>query len=324
MPLISIPSSIAGINVPGTTSNGPLGLLFNNPFSTNILHYPRDLNSMTKGHSIYFTIYKVKPVGYEDVKQLGINVKSFFTEGTDTSLSSIANKIISGVSTEANNIKNSTGLNFQPERKTPSEYISLYMPDTLDFTYGVSYDDTVSAVSAVGSTIGAALNKIIPGSTGGVMSDAITSAISASGPLAQLGLQKAGYAINPQLQVLFQGIHFRDFSMSFTFTPYSQDEAKMVENIIKTFRKHAAPQIVQGTGGMFFVPPSSFGLEFRFNGQKNPHLNKIKDCVITNIDVNYAPNGWSAHDDGAPIQTTMNLSFKELSLIDSTEIERGY
>jgi hypothetical protein len=75
---------------------------------------------------------------------------------------------------------------------------------------------------------------------------------------------------------------------------------------------------------MFFVPPASFGIKFLFNGSENTHLNKIKNCVITNIDVDYAPQGWSAHDDGVPVQTTLSLSFKELELIDSAQIQNGY
>jgi hypothetical protein len=198
------------------------------------------------------------------------------------------------------------------------------MPESLAFTYPKSYDDSISAVNDVGSTIGAALDKLLPGAGGGALTQAITSGISQSGPLAALGLQKAGYAVNPQLQVLFQGINFREFTLAFTFTPYSKDEAIMVEKIVKTFKKNSAPRIVQGVGGMFFIPPASFGLDFKFNGQTNTHINKVQNSVITNIDVNYTPNGWSAHDDGVPVQTTLSISFKELVLNDSAQIENGY
>ena len=197
------------------------------------------------------------------------------------------------------------------------------MPDTLDFQYNVSYDD-VSATGALGSVLGAVLDELVPGKNLGKVASAITSGIEKAGPIASLGLQKAGYAINPQLQVLFQGISFREFSMNFTFTPYSKDEAKQVEDIIKLFRKSAAPKIVNGTVGMLFVPPCSFKIQFLFDGNENKHLNKIQNSVITNIDVNYAPNGWSAHDDGAPVQTTLSISFKELVLNDSDKIAQGY
>jgi hypothetical protein len=317
MALISIPSSISGITIPGISSRGPLGLLFGNPFTQDILHYPRDLNSLTKGHSIQFTVYEVTPLTYEEVKQTGIDLANLSFKG-------LTDKLFSSVSNGVSNLKNSSGLNFQPKREKPIAYVHLYMPESLAFTYPKSYDDSISAVNAVGSTIGAALDKLLPGAGGGALTQAITSGISQSGPLATLGLQKAGYAVNPQLQVLFQGINFREFTLAFTFTPYSKDEAIMVEKIVKTFKKNSAPRIVQGVGGMFFIPPASFGLDFKFNGQTNKHINKVQNSVITNIDVNYTPNGWSAHDDGVPVQTTLSLSFKELVLNDSAQIENGY
>jgi hypothetical protein len=345
MPIISIPTSIAGISVPGITSNGPLGLLYSNPFKTDTLYYPRDLNSSTKGHVVQFTIYEVTPVGYETLSNLKIPTKQEAKDAWkqagnaienfnfESAISDITSGVVSKFNDLVDSISNlpgsqvkfeSQGLNFQPKRNKPIGQISLYMPDTLDFQYPVSYDDSVSAVGALGSTVGAAIDKLVPGKGMGKIGQAITSAIETAGPIAQLGLQKAGYAVNPQLQVLFQGIGFREFSMNFTFTPYSKEEAKMVEKIIQSFRKNAAPHIETGAGGMFFVPPASFGIKFLFNGAENTHLNRIKDSVITNIDVNYAPQGWSSHDDGAPVQTTLSLTFKELTLVDSTQIQNGY
>jgi hypothetical protein len=330
MPLISIPTSIAGVSVPGITSNGPLGLLYSNPFRSDNLHYPRDLNSLTKGHSVQFKVYEVEPIGYEKLKSYlpslstAEQAKNFdlkaFTSGF---IGRTAENIQTLVEHESASFE-TNGLNFQPQREKIVGHISLYMPDTVDFQYNVSYDDSISAVGAIGSVAGAVLDKIVPGSNMGKFGQAVTSAVEAGGTLAKLGLQKAGYAVNPQLQVLFQGIGFREFSMNFTFTPYSKDEAKMVEKIIKMFRKNAAPRIVTAAAGMFFVPPSSFGIEFMFNGKINPHLNKIQNSVITGIDVNYAPQGWSAHDDGAPVQTTLSITFKELTLTDSAQIENGY
>ena len=106
---------------------------------------------------------------------------------------------------------------------------------------------------------------------------------------------------------------------------YSKEEADTVTEIIKQFKKHAAPQIVTQSAGMFFSLPSQFDVQFLFNGQENTKINKIGRSVIESIDVNYAPNGmWSTHNDGTPVQTTLTLNFKEMVLIDRTKIEEGY
>ena len=74
---------------------------------------------------------------------------------------------------------------------------------------------------------------------------------------------------------------------------------------------------------MFFIPPSTFNLEFYYNNGVNTNIGKVAESVIEGIEVNYAPNGWSTHTDGAPVQTTMTISFKEIELIDRAKIESG-
>ena len=64
MAIISIPTSIGGVNIPGSLINGPLGSLYSNIFQTDTLQYPRDLQSMTRGHVVHFTIKKTTPVQY--------------------------------------------------------------------------------------------------------------------------------------------------------------------------------------------------------------------------------------------------------------------
>ena len=187
------------------------------------------------------------------------------------------------------------------------------MPDTVDFNYAPQYSN-LSLADAAGS---------IP--LVGKIAKAITSGEYGLGNSAvKLGLNAAGYVFNPQQQLLFEGIDFRTYNMSFTFTPSSPQESENVKNIIQTFRKYAAPTVVTGAAGFFFNPPGMVDVSFLYNGTKNPNLNYIKRSVIENIDVNYAPNGWAAHEDGAPVQTTITIQFKEMFLVDRKAIEQGY
>jgi hypothetical protein len=142
----------------------------------------------------------------------------------------------------------------------------------------------------------------------------------------RVALNSMGYAFNPQEQVMFEGIEFRTFQMSFTLTPYSVDEAAAIQNIIKTLRKNAAPTIqTGGIQGFFYIPPSIFDVQFLYNGVDNPKINQIQPCFLTDVTVNYASNGtWSTYNDGTPVQTTLSLSFKESVLVDSAAIESGY
>jgi hypothetical protein len=329
MALITIPTSIGGVSIPGLVTNGPLGLLFKNPFGRQDLQYPRDLQSATRGHVVNFAINEINPLTYEEAKILYLDKVEGLLEGgidgirnakqTLTSRDaeaqeggfygepskSVFNKVIDGTYTKEANLV------FKNRTKKSTKSISLYMPDTVYFNYAASYGQTdlltaFSSVPLVGTAVGA-----------------VTQALK--NPLTRLGLKGIGYALNPNQQVLFDGIDFRTYQLEFTFTPYSKQEAKTVAEIIKMFKVHAAPRLIEGAGGgMFFIPPSTFTPTFRFNGQINKNISQVTESVITNIIVDYAPQGFSAHTDGAPVQTRLTIEFRELELITSQKVEQGF
>ena len=56
MAIISIPQSIGGVTIPGSVTNGPLGMLFGGKKGGS-LQYPRDLGSTQKNHYVIFKIF---------------------------------------------------------------------------------------------------------------------------------------------------------------------------------------------------------------------------------------------------------------------------
>lgn len=314
MAIISIPSSIGGVSIPGALIKGPLGALFGSKYNPSFLQYPRDLSSATKGHVVQFSVNEIEPLTYDEVTSFAGSFTS--TEGAKNALNSVKDFFT------GNQQKT---LNFKPKKKRKVATISLYIPDTVNFTYASSYGN-LSLQDVANEIAGGISNKKNP----------ILSKLNPVGKIASLGLSAAesktsklalatqGLAINPQQQLLFDGIDFRTYQMAFTFTPYSREEAETVSRIIQLFKYHAAPQITTSGAGMFFIPPSTFDVDFMFNGQRNESINKVAESVIESVDVNYAPNGWAAHDDGAPVQTTLTINFKEIELIDKTKIKDGY
>jgi hypothetical protein len=313
MALISIPTSIGGVSIPGNIINGPLGALFGNKFALNNYQYPRDLGTSTKGHVVQFSINEIDPITYEEAKKFVTTANSL--EDVKKKFSSITNFFSKD---------EQKTLNFKPKRKRKIATISLYIPDTLNFQYNAGYGNLSlqQVASEVAGAAGSAFSNVpILGTLAKTASLGLTVAQSNA---AKLALSTQGLAINPQQQLLFDGIDFRTYQMAFTFTPYSRQEAETVREIIKMFRYHTAPQITTGGAGMFFVPPSTFDLDFMFNGQRNGNVTRVAESVIESIDVNYAPNGWAAHDNGAPVQTTLTMNFKEIELIDKDKIKAGY
>lgn len=318
MASISIPSTIGGVTIPGTASSGPLGALFGSQYSLSSLQYPRDLGSMTKGHVVQFSLFERKPTNFTELKQAA-------TDGGLMDVAEAGKKILNET-IDLYKTSNSSLLSLNKETQGKPEIISLYMPDTVNFTNGATYSGT-SLLSALGETLGLINN--IASKTGkfGALLGGLTAipgaALSAiqSNP-AKLIMGANNLAINPKNQLLFEGIDFRTYQMAFVFTPYSAEEARTVKKIIQAFKKHAAPRIVTDAAGMFFVPPSTVKLQFMYNGKENPHIARVAESVIESVDVNYSPNGWAAHDDGAPVQTMLTINFKEIQLIDRTMIEK--
>ena len=183
------------------------------------------------------------------------------------------------------------------------------MPETVNFSYDASYNSNSTVVGAVGAAL--------------PLVGAIASFLQ-NNEAAKAALYKNGFVFNPQQQVMFEGINFREYQMDFVFTPYSAQEATTVNNIIKAFRRAASPTKITQAAGLFFNPPSVVDVEFTFNGQPNNNLNKIKRSVLKNVTVDYAPNGWSAYTDGQPVQTKMSLQFMELELVTRADIENGF
>jgi len=311
---------------PSTETGGELAALYNSKYETVRLQYPRDLNSTPKLHAVKFDAYAIDPVTYEQVTSAVVSAGTQVWNNPGETVAT-AYSSASGLTEEAKAALQTgdVGAIFNNTLKVvskpttlekPGDSITLYMPETVNFSYNAQYDELSLSEAA----------QSVP--LAGKVATAITSTIgnraAGGNAAARLLLNTAGYVFNPQQQLLFEGIDFRTYNMTFTFTPYSKKESDEVARIIQSFRKNAAPSIVTQSAGFFFTPPSIFNVSFMFDGQINTSINQLKKSVLENVDVNYAPNGWSAHEDGSPVQITMSLSFKEIELVDRTAILQGF
>lgn len=319
MAIISLPTSIGGVTIPGSVVNGPLGPLYSNKFARNDLLYPRDLGSATRGHYIKFNVLEIQPASWEEFKSNSVKYGEQGLAAAGSAFLGLITNPIETIKQTTEGIKNfladpqsvTKALQYTQREPKPVGSISLYIPDTVNFTYNAQYENTSLATAAQQTPLIKGLLK--PG----------IQALSQNQAL-KLFLRSQGYAFNPNLQLLFDGINFREYQMAFTFTPYSKQEADTVTKIIAMFKKHSMPRLASGSGGMFFVPPSFFEPKFYFNGQENKKISKVARSVLTSVDVNYSPNGFSSYSDGAPVQTQLTMNFKEVELITREKIEQGY
>ena len=122
-----------------------------------------------------------------------------------------------------------------------------------------------------------------------------------------------GQAVNPQKEVVFQSVPFRNFEFPFEFAPKNPKEKDSMHKIINMFKFHMMPEY-QGTSKGYFNTPSEFQITYMYREDRNTYLPRVSRCVLKNLDVDYAPEGVISSfipDEGgaAPTLSTMKLSF---------------
>ena len=154
--------------------------------------------------------------------------------------------------------------------------------------------------NAVNSAFGAAAANLFGANT------------SAAGVLAR----SSGQILNPNTELLFNGVKLRSFNFTFNLAPRSDDEARVIQQIVRTFKLNMAPTTGAGLKGLFLKSPNVFQLQYMKGAQPHPYLNKFVVAALTNMQVNYTGSGtYMTYHDGMPVHMTMTLSFQELSPI---------
>jgi len=58
--------------------------------------------------------------------------------------------------------------------------------------------------------------------------------------------------------------------------------------------------------------------------KQNDKIHRHTSCVLTDLAINYAPNGmFNTFDDGMPTQIDITLSFRELALLTKDKVKDG-
>ena len=159
----------------------------------------------------------------------------------------------------------------------------------------------------------------------------------------QILARSAGVIANANTELLFSGVALRTFEYSWLMSPRSAKEAGYIRMILRAFKQWSAPRktkkiysgdtLVDSGGGdnrgtgqaggptYFLGTPNIFKLRFCTAGNKNIlGVNKFKACALTDITVNYTPEGrWMAFEGGQPAAVSMTLKFNELAPIYNTD-----
>lgn len=254
---------------------------------------------------------------------------------------------------------NSSVLNLQDSGLPP---VLMYMPEDIAARYGSEWggksiqNATVSAFKSTTDT-GAVMKDIFSNwkNSGQNAGDALTTALVSEGlsALSNVGQGEGlnindffgstrGIVINPNTELLFVGFNLRSFDLNFKMVARTQFEAKMIRDIITTFKKAMLPSQIEnknltdegakqfnqnlgeGDRENFIKVPNLVEIMFMHNGRNHEFLPQYKPCAITEVGVNYTADGtYATYRDGEPVAITLSLRFAETKLVYSEEIRYG-
>jgi hypothetical protein len=228
-----------------------------------------------------------------------------------------------------------------------TDSVALYLPPNVQDNTAAGYNDAATGIVGLVAAGGgqfleamkrndyqSAAKQLIGGVkaiseealrvSGGAFVDTLAGT-EGSADLANLAF---GQATNPYMEVMFDSMALRTFTYNFTFAPRNADERDDVQDIIKLFRFHMAPEL-KGAQHRFLTLPSTFDIHYMYQHSKdyaaeNNFYSKIATCVLEGVSVDYTPNGVKSFQDGSPTQITMSLSFKETELLNKQMINAGY
>jgi len=236
-------------------------------------------------------------------------------------------------------------------KQTLGKRISLYLPRAIQIQDTVTYDNAFqlgliggaieAGAGSPGGAVGGALGAIaseaggfantLLGRTGGMSSDAagilsgkLAARIPGIGDAAGGAIRSATrLTTNPNTRALFQNVPIRNFSFAFQLVPTSRAEARVIEDIIKTFREELYPEALTAGGvNVGYRFPNRFLIKVKYN---NADIKGIKflPVYMQSFNATYNSATGGMHNDGRFSAVDISMAFTETRAIGKADVEKG-
>ncbi len=206
-----------------------------------------------------------------------------------------------------------------------------YADGSLDGITGQIFGSVQSAMDVGGKDLGEIASNLTAEATNvgstlaqGDFAKALTASLAAQAANIPMGgsltrdqifARTSGEILNPNMELLFNGVKLRTFKFSFKLTPRDRAEAEQIKLIVRAFKENMSPKLTGGEN-TFLKTPNIFELTYKKGTRTHPFLNKFKQCALTDMSVNYTGEGtYATYTEGDPISMILELGFKELEPI---------
>lgn len=183
-----------------------------------------------------------------------------------------------------------------------------------DIGSGKSFD--ADRIKSFGAAAKSAANMGIGGGYNAVYetANAIPAVDDIMGTVGQL----LGAVPNPHVTVFFQGVDLRSHSFTWRFAPKHPTESVMIQTIIREFKKRMLPNHAWGAANVLGYPQM---VEVTLEPDMSDQLYVFKKCMVSSVNVNYAPNGIPSFFAGTKYPTAIEfqVSLQELEIFTSQD-----
>ena len=310
----------------------------NNPYNYGAVYYPQETSQLGDGHYIIFDIMENLKTGYGGTR----NYKFGSGKTYPTSMGKVGerkrnrSKKMSelkkfGFDTNKARTQNSGLAVSNPTHTTTiSDSIILYTPPIgTKFDYKVNFEgmDTGIAGQLLGLLDGKNLVGKLKDAGQAFLEGITTAALEIVVPgFGGAKDKRRGKSVNPRAEFVFKSVPFRSFTYPFEFAPKNEKEKEDVQKIISILKFHMHPEKF---GAGFLLAPSEFQITYMYKDGPNMYIPKISRCALTDMSVDYSPEGvfttFKGDDKGAhPVLTKMELSFTEMEIMTKETIAEGH
>jgi len=229
--------------------------------------------------------------------------------------------------------------------------ISLYLPRAIQIQDTVTYDNAFqlgliggaieagmgTPAGAVGAAAGAiaqettGLVNTVLGRTGGmsqeaagILSGKIAAKLPVIGDAAGGAVRsRTGLTTNPNVRAIFKDVPIRNFSFAFQLIPTSQNEAIVIEDIIKTFRTELYPTALRAGGvNVGYKFPNRFMIKVKYNNKEIKGI-RFLPVYMQSFNATYNSATGGMHSDGRFSAVDISMTFTETRAISKTDVEDG-
>ena len=214
------------------------------------------------------------------------------------------------------------------QESTVDEYgpiIAMPLPEKIKDSLRVNYSTSDLGFGAVTLLFG---ENVANSNKGGpsVADAAIGSAsyvirtllASLPGGIGGLSQKLAGSIPNPFSAAIFEKVTPRKFNFNWTIQPQSAQESQNLRDVINHLRYWSLPN----PSAQRLILEVPYEWELSFVGTN--FLYSFSRCVMSNIDIDYSPNGFNSFMiDGAPQSVTIAIEFEEIFPLDKSTIDEG-